>query len=102
MGDFKPDFKEWESFVNAILNLKHEVKIALVGKYAGLADSYVSMSEALRHGGAMCKTKISIDYVVYFEFADFFFRYWCFKMVNSHFSFTLPFYGLNILPFRRR
>ena len=63
LGDFKPDFKEWESFVNAILNPKHEVKIALVGKYAGLADSYVSMSEALRHGGAMCKTKISIYYI---------------------------------------
>jgi len=58
-----PNFNEWTQFVNAILKPKHEVKIALVGKYAGLADSYVSMSEALRHGGAACRTKIVIEYI---------------------------------------
>ncbi len=63
LNDFKPDFGDWKNFVHAILNPEHEVKIALVGKYAGLADSYVSMSEALRHGGAICKTKISIYYI---------------------------------------
>lgn len=56
------DFKEWRSFVDAILKPQHEVKIALVGKYAGLADSYVSMSEALRHAGAACKTRVQINY----------------------------------------
>jgi CTP synthase len=61
--DCKPDFKEWKKFVDAIVNPEHEVKIALVGKYAGLADSYVSMSEALRHGGAACKTKVCISYL---------------------------------------
>jgi len=59
----KPDFKEWRNFVDALLNPEHEVKIALVGKYAGLVDSYVSMNEALRHGGATCKTKICIHYM---------------------------------------
>jgi CTP synthase len=39
------------------------VKIALVGKYAGLADSYVSMTEALRHAGTACKTKVCINYI---------------------------------------
>jgi len=73
MGDFicrrlgfserKLDFKEWRNFVKAMLNPRHEVKIALVGKYAGLVDSYVSMNEALRHGGAACKTKICIHYM---------------------------------------
>jgi CTP synthase len=73
MGDFvckrfgfaerKKDFKEWRKFVDAIINPEHEVKIALVGKYAGLADSYVSMSEALRHGGAATKTKVCISYL---------------------------------------
>jgi len=72
MGDFvckrfgfsecKKDFKEWSKFVDAILKPEHEVKIALVGKYAGLSDSYVSMNEALRHAGAACKTKVCIDY----------------------------------------
>ncbi|MEM3673423.1 MAG: CTP synthase [Candidatus Bathyarchaeia archaeon] len=78
MGDFickrlgfserKQDFKEWKKFVDAVLNPEHEVKIALVGKYAGLADSYVSMNEALRHGGAACKTKINITYIEAEEF----------------------------------
>jgi len=73
MGDFickrlgflerKPVFKEWKNFVNAVLNPKHEVKIGLVGKYAGLADSYVSMNEALRHAGAACKTKVCIHFI---------------------------------------
>jgi CTP synthase len=57
------DFKEWRTFVDAILKPEHEVKIALVGKYAGLSDSYVSMNEALRHAGAACKTRVCIDYL---------------------------------------
>jgi CTP synthase len=57
------DFKEWRRFVDAILKPEHEVKVALIGKYAGLTDSYVSMSEALKHGGAACKAKVEIDYL---------------------------------------
>jgi len=62
-SDRQKDFKDWRKFVEAILKPEHEVKIALVGKYAGLADSYVSMSEALRHGGAACRAKVRIDYL---------------------------------------
>ena len=73
MGDFicqrignncpSKDYGEWKPFVDAIINPDHEVKIALVGKYAGLTDCYVSMSEALRHGGAACRTKVCISYL---------------------------------------
>jgi CTP synthase len=56
------DFKDWRNFVDAVLKPQHEVKIALVGKYAGLTDSYVSMSEALRHAGAACRTRVQINY----------------------------------------
>jgi CTP synthase len=73
MGDFicsrfgydrgVPDFQEWQKFVDAVLKPESEVKIALIGKYAGLTDSYVSMSEALRHGGAACKTRVCITYL---------------------------------------
>jgi len=73
MGDFVcrrlgytcgvPDFREWQQFVNAVVNPENEVKIGLIGKYAGLTDSYVSMSEALRHGGAACKTRVCITYL---------------------------------------
>jgi CTP synthase len=62
-SECKEDFKEWEEFVDAILKPEYEVKIALVGKYAGLTDSYVSMSEALRHAGAACRTRVCISYL---------------------------------------
>jgi CTP synthase len=59
----KPNFQKWRKFVDAIVNPKHDVRIALVGKYAGLTDSYVSMNEALRHGGAVCRAKVFIQYI---------------------------------------
>ncbi len=59
----KPNWSEWKKFVDAATHPKHEVKIALIGKYATLADSYVSMNEALRHGGAACETRVSITYI---------------------------------------
>ena len=45
------------------MNPKYEIKVALVGKYAGLSDSYVSMNEALRHAGAKCGVRVNIDYI---------------------------------------
>jgi len=62
-SDRQKDFREWRQFVEAVLKPEYEVKVALVGKYSGLADSYVSMSEALRHGGAACRAKVNIDYL---------------------------------------
>ena len=73
MGDFvcqrlgykcgAADFSEWEQFVDAVVKPENDVNIALIGKYAGLTDSYVSMNEALRHGGAACKTRVCITYL---------------------------------------
>ena len=57
------DFNDWRTFVDAVLKPEHEVKIALVGKYAHLADSYVSMSEAMKHAGAACRSKVCVDYI---------------------------------------
>ncbi len=45
------------------MNPRFNLKIALVGKYAGLVDSYVSMNEALRHSGAACQARVQIDYI---------------------------------------
>jgi len=58
-----PKWNEWKKFVECFEHPKHEVKIALIGKYAGLVDSYVSMNEAFRHAGAACQTKVLIDYL---------------------------------------
>jgi CTP synthase len=59
----KPDWNSWTEFVDSVLNPKSEVRIAFIGKYIGLVDSYVSMNEALGHAGAACQTKVSINYI---------------------------------------
>ena len=73
MGDFickrlgfscvEKDYQNWLNFVKSVTKPKHEVNIALVGKYAGLSDSYVSMKEALTHGGAKIDTQVCISYL---------------------------------------
>jgi len=73
MGDFiikrldfperTPKWTDWEEFVGAIVKPQCEVRIALIGKYAGLSDSYVSMTEALRHAGAVCQTRVQISFM---------------------------------------
>jgi len=63
LGERKPDWNSWKQFVESALNPDYEVKIALVGKYVSLVDSYVSMNEAFRHAGAACRAKVSIDYI---------------------------------------
>jgi len=63
LKESKPDWSSWEQFVGSALNPKFEIKIALIGKYVGLVDSYVSMNEALGHAGAACQTKVTIDYI---------------------------------------
>jgi len=59
----KSQWSEWKKFVDSSENLKHEIKIALIGKYAGLVDSYVSMNEAFRHAGVACQTNVHINYI---------------------------------------
>jgi len=62
------DLKEWRQFINNLSNLKNEVRIGIVGKYFAtgdyvLADSYISVLEALKHAGAELDTKIKIDWI---------------------------------------
>ncbi|MFN9488680.1 MAG: CTP synthase [Betaproteobacteria bacterium] len=57
------DLASWERVVNALQNPKHEVSIALVGKYVDLTESYKSLSEALIHAGVHTGSKINIHYV---------------------------------------
>jgi len=53
----------WESMVDRIKNPKDEVEIGLVGKYAGLQDSYMSLNQALIHGGLANRLKVKIDWI---------------------------------------
>ena len=55
--------EKWERFLDNIVNPSSEVTIALVGKYAALADSYLSQLEALTHAGAERCCHVGIKFV---------------------------------------
>ncbi len=59
----KKDLSRWESVVGRIKKPKDEVDIALVGKYAGLHDSYMSLNQALVHGGLAHRLRVQIDWI---------------------------------------
>jgi CTP synthase len=56
------DLSEWEAIVEAKKNPKGEVHVAMVGKYVDLRDAYISLSEALLHGGIHTRTRVIIHY----------------------------------------
>jgi CTP synthase len=58
-----PDWKPWEQVVNDHLNLTKQVNIAVCGKYAELADCYVSVNEALKDAGAASKAKVNLEWI---------------------------------------
>ena len=55
------EFEEWKKLVEKLENLKDEVKIAVVGKYAGSKDAYMSLFEALTHAGLENNVKVTAD-----------------------------------------
>lgn len=59
----EPDLTEWNGIINKVKNLNKTVKIALVGKYVALHDAYLSVAEALRHGGFDVGADVEIDWV---------------------------------------
>lgn len=58
-----PDLSTWEKVVYAQKHLKHQVSIAMVGKYADIPDSYKSLNEALLHAGIHTSTKVDIHII---------------------------------------
>lgn len=59
----KPKMQDWDLLVKRIIAPKNEVKIAFVGKYLDLKESYKSLIEALTHSGAHTDTKIDIKWI---------------------------------------
>jgi CTP synthase len=57
------NWDKWNAIVNSLERGGSEVKIAMVGKYVTLADSYVSVNQALKHAGAKLGKTISIDWI---------------------------------------
>ncbi len=57
------DLHEWQAIVEAKQNPESEANIALVGKYVDLRDAYISLVEALLHGGIHTRTRVNIHYL---------------------------------------
>lgn len=61
--DTGADLKDWEHMLYALRNPKQTVKIAMVGKYVELHDSYISVNEALKHGGIETRSAVDIHWI---------------------------------------
>jgi CTP synthase len=59
----EPDLKEWQDMCTAWKNPTKKVDIALVGKYTQLHDAYISVVEALKHGGVANSAEVNIKWV---------------------------------------
>lgn len=59
----EPNLEDWENMLYALRNPKQTVKIAMVGKYVELHDSYISVNEALKHGGIETRSAVDIDWI---------------------------------------
>ena len=57
------DLGEWDAVVEAKQNPTAEVDVAMVGKYMDLKDSYISLVEALQHGGIHTRTRVNIHFL---------------------------------------
>ncbi len=70
IGAPKGDMTEWMEMLNRIASRKGNVKIALVGKYVKLHDAYLSVAEALQHGGYEVGVYVDIDWIDSEELSD--------------------------------
>lgn len=57
------NWDKWNSIINSFQNTKESVRIAMIGKYVKLADSYVSVNHALQHAGAKIGKNVMIDWI---------------------------------------
>lgn len=59
----EPDLSKWTDIMDRIKNPDSHVKIAIVGKYTNLTDSYKSLNEALIHGGIANRVKVDLKFI---------------------------------------
>lgn len=59
----EPDLEDWKATVDALRHSASEVTVALVGKYISLHDAYISVVEALKHGGIAGHATVHIKWV---------------------------------------
>ena len=59
----EPDLADWRTLVAQVEAATEPVRIGLVGKYINLPDAYLSVAEALKHGGYACGAQVEIDWI---------------------------------------
>tara|TARA_B100001113_G_scaffold329806_1_gene304938 strand:+ start:12500 stop:14188 length:1689 start_codon:yes stop_codon:yes gene_type:complete len=62
-SDHDEYLEQWREMANRVDSLEKEVKIAMVGKYTGLSDSYLSVIKALQHSAIAVNRKLIIDWI---------------------------------------
>lgn len=63
LGCPEPDLDDWKEMVDRLRHPDKEVNIALVGKYTQLHDAYISVVEALKHGGIASRATVNLQWV---------------------------------------
>ena len=63
LTEHEPDMSDWEELVGGSTRPREPVRIGLVGKYVNLPDAYLSVAEALKHGGFACGAAVEIDWI---------------------------------------
>jgi len=66
----EPDLSPWRAMVDRVVAPSDEVRIAIVGKYTRLSDSYTSIREALIHGGIANDVQVEIEWLASDKFTD--------------------------------
>jgi CTP synthase len=63
LTEHAPDLDDWRTLVACVEAATEPVRIGLVGKYVNLPDAYLSVVEALKHGGYECGAQVEIDWI---------------------------------------
>jgi CTP synthase len=61
--DQQPDLTEWEQLVERVEAATETIRVGIIGKYVSLPDAYLSVVEALKHGGFHHGTQIDVDWI---------------------------------------
>src|SRR5712691_3169092 len=63
LDQHEADLTEWTTLVERVRAARDDVRIGLVGKYINLPDAYLSVVEALKHGGYACGANVLVDWI---------------------------------------
>src|SRR3546814_4553013 len=63
LPDVEPDLTAWEALVDRIESADRSVRVGIIGKYVSLQDAYLSVVEALKHGGFHHGCNVEVEWI---------------------------------------